>query len=402
MTKALPRLLPLLLGGLSAIPPMAVDMYLPAFPVIAKNLGASEDHVQFSLMTFFAGLMLGQLFYGPLSDRFGRKPLIYLGLVAFAIASLGCVFAADARQLSILRFVQGVGGSIGMVVSLAIVRDLYTGKQAARLLSLVVLVLGAAPVVAPLLGSMVISVSSWRIIFVILALFGMMLLGFAAAILPETRSTELRAVSKPADSLRQYARLLVNGRYVPFVLAVSIAQAGFFAYLSASAPAFITVFGLSPFVFSLVFATNALGMMAAARVTPRLLDRFHAATIVRIALLVYLTAALILLAMTLSGQLSAVSLAVVLFVVVATLGCIMPVSSALAMEHVGAVAGTAAALLGAFQFGVGALASGVTAALSNGSVLPMVGCIAVCGLVATLIAFTAFPKDRLQDSDLKL
>jgi DHA1 family bicyclomycin/chloramphenicol resistance-like MFS transporter len=381
---------------------MAVDMYLPAFPVIAKNLGASEDHVQFSLMTFFAGLMLGQLFYGPLSDRFGRKPLIYLGLVAFAIASLGCVFAADARQLSILRFVQGVGGSIGMVVSLAIVRDLYTGKQAARLLSLVVLVLGAAPVVAPLLGSMVISVSSWRIIFVILALFGMMLLGFAAAILPETRSTELRAVSKPADSLRQYARLLVNGRYVPFVLAVSIAQAGFFAYLSASAPAFITVFGLSPFVFSLVFATNALGMMAAARVTPRLLDRFHAATIVRIALLVYLTAALILLAMTLSGQLSAVSLAVVLFVVVATLGCIMPVSSALAMEHVGAVAGTAAALLGAFQFGVGALASGVTAALSNGSVLPMVGCIAVCGLVATLIAFTAFPKDRLQDSDLKL
>jgi DHA1 family bicyclomycin/chloramphenicol resistance-like MFS transporter len=381
---------------------MAVDMYLPAFPVIAKDLGASEDHVQFSLMTFFAGLMLGQLFYGPLSDRFGRKPLIYLGLVAFAIASLGCVFAADARQLSILRFVQGVGGSIGMVVSLAIVRDLYTGKQAARLLSLVVLVLGAAPVVAPLLGSMVISVSSWRIIFVILALFGMMLLGFAAAILPETRSTELRAVSKPADSLRQYARLLVNGRYVPFVLAVSIAQAGFFAYLSASAPAFITVFGLSPFVFSLVFATNALGMMAAARVTPRLLDRFHAATIVRIALLVYLTAALILLAMTLSGQLSAVSLAVVLFVVVATLGCIMPVSSALAMEHVGAVAGTAAALLGAFQFGVGALASGVTAALSNGSVLPMVGCIAVCGLVATLIAFTAFPKDRLQDSDLKL
>lgn len=402
MTKALPRLLPLLLGGLSAIPPMAVDMYLPAFPVIAKDLGASEDHVQFSLMTFFAGLMLGQLFYGPLSDRFGRKPLIYLGLVAFAIASLGCVFAADARQLSILRFVQGVGGSIGMVVSLAIVRDLYTGKQAARLLSLVVLVLGAAPVVAPLLGSMVISVSSWRIIFVILALFGMMLLGFAAAILPETRSTELRAVSKPADSIRQYARLLVNGRYVPFVLAVSIAQAGFFAYLSASAPAFITVFGLSPFVFSLVFATNALGMMAAARVTPRLLDRFHAATIVRIALLVYLTAALILLAMTLSGQLSAVSLAVVLFVVVATLGCIMPVSSALAMEHVGAVAGTAAALLGAFQFGVGALASGVTAALSNGSVLPMVGCIAVCGLVATLIAFTAFPKDRLQDSDLKL
>jgi DHA1 family bicyclomycin/chloramphenicol resistance-like MFS transporter len=209
-------------------------------------------------------------------------------------------------------------------------------------------------------------------------------------------------VSKPADSIRQYARLLVNGRYVPFVLAVSIAQAGFFAYLSASAPAFITVFGLSPFVFSLVFATNALGMMAAARVTPRLLDRFHAATIVRIALLVYLTAALILLAMTLGGQLSAVSLAVVLFVVVATLGCIMPVSSALAMEHVGAVAGTAAALLGAFQFGVGALASGVTAALSNGSVLPMVGCIAVCGLVATLIAFTAFPKDRLQDSDLKL
>jgi DHA1 family bicyclomycin/chloramphenicol resistance-like MFS transporter len=381
---------------------MAVDMYLPAFPVIAKDLGASEHHIQFSLMAFFAGLMLGQLFYGPLSDRFGRKPLIYFGLVAFVLASLGCAFVADARQLNILRFVQGVGGSIGMVISLAIVRDLLTGKKAARLLSLVVLVLGAAPVVAPLLGSMVISVSSWRMIFVILALFGMLLLGLAALLLPETRPTELRAASRPADSIQQYARLLVNGRYIPFVLAVSIAQAGFFAYLSASAPAFITVFGLSPFVFSLVFATNALGMMAAARVTPRLLDRFRAQRIVRVTLLVYLTAALILLAMTLSGQLSAGSFAVVLFIVVGTLGCIMPVSSALAMEHVGAVAGTAAALLGAFQFGVGALASGVTAAFSNGSVLPMVGCIAGCGLVATLIAFTAFPNDRLQDSDLNL
>jgi DHA1 family bicyclomycin/chloramphenicol resistance-like MFS transporter len=380
---------------------MAVDMYLPAFPAIARDLGVSEDHIQFSLMAFFAGLMLGQLFYGPLSDRFGRKPLVYFGLVAFAVASLGCVFAADARQLTILRFVQGVGGSIGMVISLAIVRDLYTGKKAARLLSLVVLVLGAAPVVAPLLGSMVISVSPWRMVFVILALFGMLLLGLTLLFLPETRSADLRAISRPTDSLRQYGRLLVNGQYIPFVLAVSIAQAGFFAYLSASAPAFITVFGLSPFAFSLVFATNAIGMMAAARMTPYLMDRFRAQKIVRVALLVYLAAALILLVMTLMDQLSVVSFAVILFVVVATLGCVMPLSSVLAMEHVGPVAGTAAALLGAFQFGTGALASGITAALSKGSVLPMVGCIAVCGLVSTLIAFKAFPQDRLQEDRLQ-
>lgn len=392
-----PLYLPLILGSLSAIPPMAIDMYLPALPMIASDIGTDEGSIQFSLMMFFAGLMLGQLFYGPLSDRFGRKPLIYFGLVVFAVASFICVFATRAVELNLLRFAQGLGGSIGMVISIAVVRDLYTGLTASRLLSLVVMVLGVAPIVAPLLGSTIISVASWRIIFVLLGLFGVVLLGFVVAILPETRLAELRNVSRPADSLRHYAHLLVNRRFIPFVLALSIAQAGFFAYLSASASVFISVFGMSPLGYSILFAANAIGLMVAARTSPPLLAKFGAYRIVRTALIVYLIAAVALLIFVVTGFASLPYFAGLLFIAVTMLGFVMPLCSLLAMEGFGVIAGTAAALMGAFQFGLGALASGVTAAFPSASALPMVTCIAVCGLVATVIALTAFPDRRPHD-----
>jgi DHA1 family bicyclomycin/chloramphenicol resistance-like MFS transporter len=383
----------LILGSLSAIPPLAIDMYLPALPVIAGDLASDEGSIQFSLMAFFAGLMLGQLFYGPLADRYGRKPLLYFGLTLFVAASLGCAFAGTARDLSILRFVQGLGGSVGMVMSFAIVRDLYTGLRAGHLLSLVVMVLGVTPIVAPLFGSVIIAITSWRMIFLVQGVMAAILLVFVARYLPETRSVGLRRQTNPAAILRNYGGLLVNKRYIPFVLAVSVAQAGFFAYLSASAPIFIATFGLSPFAFSVAFALNAFGMMAGARSSAVVLRKFRAGHIVRIALAVYLVSALVLLAMSMAGALSLLPFAAALLIIITALGFIMPLGSMLAMESVGPIAGTAAALMGAFQFGFGALSSAAMGAFSDGSAFPMAACIFVCALVATSLSVLAFPKN---------
>jgi DHA1 family bicyclomycin/chloramphenicol resistance-like MFS transporter len=391
-TERLPASLVLVLGGLSAIPPLATDMYLPALPAIAADLGSDEGSIQFSLMAFFAGLMLGQLFYGPLADRYGRKPLLFMGLAIFVASSLGGAFVGNARDLNILRFVQGLGGSVGIVMSVAIVRDLFTGFKASHLLSLVVMVLGVTPIIAPLFGSAIIAGGSWRIVFLVQGLLGVVLMLGVARKLPETRAVALRKETSVEQTFRNYARLLVNTRYMPFVLVVSIAQAGFFAYLSASAPVFIATFGMSPFAFSVAFALNALGMVACARMSAFVHRRIRADHIVRGALVVYLLAAVALAAMSATGAVSLLPFAGTLFVIVATLGFIMPLSTLLAMESVGAIAGTAAALMGAFQFGTGALSSAAMGAFADGTALPMAACIFVCALVATVLSMLAFPK----------
>lgn len=387
-----PRFLAVILCCLSAIGPLAIDMYLPALPRIAGDLHADEGSIQLSLMTFFAGLMLGQLVYGPLSDKLGRKPLIYLGLGVFIPASFACAFVTDAHQLIALRFVEGVGGSIGLVISFAVVRDLYAGSAAGRLQSLIAMTLGVSPIVAPLIGSAAVSAGSWRLIFVTLGVFAIVLLAFVVFKLPETRLSELRRVSRPADTLKYFSHLLANRHFIPFVLSLCIAQAGFFAYLSASASVFISFLGMTPLGYSVIFAVNALGLVFAAKLSPTVVERFGAYLVVRTALATYLVVAVALLAMTASGTAMFLPVAALLFVLVFTLGFIMPLSSVLAMESFGAISGTAAALMGAFQFGAGAIASGLTGAFANGTATPMASIIAVCGVVSTVIAMTAYPE----------
>ena len=381
-----------ILGSLSALGPLAIDMYLPALPVIAADLHVDEGMMQFSLMAFFAGLMLGQLFYGPVSDRTGRKPMIYVGLALFAGASLGCAFASSASQLAAWRFGQGLGGSIGMVIGLAVVRDLYTGRAAARLIALMMIVLGVAPILAPLIGTFITSLLPWRALFVILALFGAASAALVAIALPETRAVELRSRVHPGVVLRRYLHLAASRHYLPYVAATAIAQAGFFAYLAGSSFVFISVHGLSPTAYSLIFALNALGLMAGARLGPALMGRFRPQTIVRAALVAYAMAALTLLGLELGGGAGLVALSALLFVVVTSVSFVMPLCGAMALEAYGAIPGTAAALMGAIQFGAGTLASLAVGLAANGTALPMIATIAVSGVLACVVAFSAFPK----------
>jgi len=383
-----------ILASLGALGPLAIDMYLPALPVIAADLHVDEGAIQLSLMAFFAGLMLGQLFYGPLSDRTGRKPTIYVGLALFVGASLGCAFASTAGQLVAWRFVQGLGGSIGMVIGRAVVRDLYTGRTAVRLVALMMMVLGLAPILAPLIGSLIISFLTWQALFVVLALFGAacgVLVGFA---LPETRAAELRTPVHPCTVLRHYLQLAVSRRYIPYVAAMAIAQAGFFAYLAGSSFVFISLHGLSPTVYSLIFALNAFGLMAGAQLGPALMGRFRPQAIVRTALTAYTVAALALTGLELAGGAGLVALSTLLFVVITSISFVMPLCGVMALEAHGAISGTAAALMGAFQFGAGTLASLAVGLAADGTALPMVAIIAVSGAVACLIAFNAFPKPQ--------
>ncbi|MBV2205662.1 MAG: multidrug effflux MFS transporter [Pseudomonas sp.] len=389
-----PARIALVLGSLGALGPLAIDMYLPALPVIAADLHVDEGAIQLSLIAFFAGLMLGQLFYGPLSDRTGRKPMIYVGLALFIGASLGCAFAATAGQLVAWRFAQGLGGAIGMVIGLAVVRDLYMGRTAARLVAWMMIVLGVAPILAPLIGTFITSFLPWQALFVVLALFGVAsgaLVGFA---LPETRAAELRTPIHPDAVLHRYLHLALSRRYIPYVAASAIAQAGFFAYLSGSSFIFISLHGLSPTVYSLIFALNAFGLMAGAQLGPALMGRFQPQVIVRTALAAYTVAALALTGLELAGGAGLVALSALLFVVITSVSFVRPLCGVMALEAYGAISGTAAALMGAFQFGAGTLAALAVSLAANGTAFPMIATIAVSGTVSCLVAFSAFPKPQ--------
>lgn len=391
MVKNHSRFIAPVLGALGAIGPLATDLYLPVLPAIAADLGAGEGALQLSLMTFFAGIMIGQLLFGPLSDRLGRKPIIYAGMLVFGCSSLGCALSDTAGQLVAWRLLQGMGGSIGMVVGLAMVRDLYTGRAASSLLGLMMAVQGIAPIIAPALGTAITAFVPWQTLFFILTGFALFCMVLTALILPETRSAELRTNSRLSAVLHNYLGLFANRHYLSFNLVCALVMGGFFAYLAGSSFVFIAVHGISPAAYSAIFATNALGLMAGAQLSSRLARRWRPVSIIRFTLALYFAAGLLLTVLEWLGLAHVVVLSVLLFVVVTMMAFVRTLGSVLAMETVGAIAGTAAALLGALGFGAGALAAFLVGAFANGSGLPMAATIAVCGLLGCLVAAFMFP-----------
>ncbi|WP_137922190.1 multidrug effflux MFS transporter [Hydrogenophaga sp. 2FB] len=390
--------LALILGLLSAIGPFAIDMYLPALPDIGRSLGAEVGAVQFSLTAFFLSLGVGQLLYGPVSDMVGRKPPLYFGLVLFTLASVGCALATDIETLVALRFLQGLGAAAGMAIPRAVVRDLHTGADAARLMSLLMLVFSVSPILAPLVGSGVIALTGWRGVFWAVALASVAGLALVYGALKETRSEAERVESSLGSALRAYGVLLRDWHYLGLVGIGATAMAGFFVYLAGSPFVLINHYGLTPTQYSLAFSLNAVAFIGASQFTGVLGQRFGLVRLVKFAATASgLTMAVLLGYYLLGGDELAV-LMVLYFIASAFMGLVIPTASVLALEKHGAIAGTASALMGTLQMLLGAAAMGIVSLFATGKPLPMVIGMAggaLLGVALTWITLSGDPQELL-------
>jgi DHA1 family bicyclomycin/chloramphenicol resistance-like MFS transporter len=374
----------ILLGALTAMGPLAIDMYLPSFPAIADELGTTTAAVQATAAAYFLGLAFGQAFYGSFSDRVGRKIPLYVGLVLFIVASIGCALATSVEALAVLRFVQALGGCAEMVVARAVVRDRFDERDGIRVLSLLLLVMGVAPILAPTIGGQLLLVFGWRSVFWTLAAYGVAGLVAVVTLLPETLPPARRREHSFGRLLHVYGMLLRDRRYMAYVLAGSFIISGMFAYIAGSPFVFIELFGVSPDRFGLFFGANAFGLIAASQVNGRLAHRIDPRRIVRVVLPVSAMAGLTLLGTTLTGIGGFPALLVPLFVFVSSLGFVLPNTTVLAMAPHGSVAGSASALMGTVQFLLGAVAGGLIGVLANGTAVPLAAVVAGCGIAAVL------------------
>jgi MFS transporter, DHA1 family, multidrug resistance protein len=374
------------LGLLAAIGPFAIDMYLPALPSISNDLGATTAATQMTLMAFFVAFGACQIVYGPVADMVGRKPPLYFGLSLFAIGGIGCGLAPSVEWLIFFRFVQGIGAAASMVIPRAIIRDLHTGIEATRLMSLVMLVFSVSPILAPLTGSGLIAAFNWRAVFVavtIAALLGLVLVAF---LLPETRPAAARIRTGLGGVLAGYGGLIRDLRFLGLTFIGGLGMASFFAFLANSSFVYIDHFGLTPTEYSFAFSVNAIGFIGASQFSARLAIRFGIARVVMTAVTLYAAMAVLLFATTLAGVDSLPVLMTMLFLAFACLGLVIPSTMVLALEEHGPIAGMASALGGTLQFLTGSLMIVISSVFFDGTSFPMVATIVACALGAFALA----------------
>jgi DHA1 family bicyclomycin/chloramphenicol resistance-like MFS transporter len=374
------RTLALVLGAMAAMGPFSVDMYLPAFPALGASLDASPGAVQATLAVYFLGMAAGQVFYGPLADRFGRRPPLFAGLGLFALASALCALAPGIESLMAARLAQALGGCSGMVIARAVVRDVTDERGAVRLMASLMLVMGVAPILAPLVGGALLPVFGWRGIFVVLALYGAALLVVVALFLPETLPRDRRRRDGIGATLRIWAGLLGDRRFMGRALAGAFVIGGMFAYIVGAPFVFMDLHGVQPGHFGFYFGANAIGIIGAGQVAARLAQRVEPARLLPFALAGAGAAGLALLATTATGLGGFQGIVATLFLYVASIGAVLPLTVALAMGPHGRIAGNASALIGTLQFGIGAVVGGLLGLLQDGTALPMAAVIAACGV----------------------
>ncbi|HET6480666.1 MAG TPA: multidrug effflux MFS transporter [Actinoplanes sp.] len=384
----------LVLGFLTALGPLTIDTYLPALPTITDDFGVTAAAVQLTLTGTLVGLALGQLLIGPLSDAVGRRVPLLAGVGVHLIASVLCVVAPNLAILGGLRVLQGLGAAAAAVVAMAIVRDLFSGFAAAKLFSRLMLVVGVAPILAPTIGGQTLQFTSWRGVFVVLTVAAAAILAATAIVLPETLPAERRRSGGIAGTIRDYGRLFTDRVYVGLILVVGLAMAALFAYVSGSSYVLQDGFGLSEQQFAYVFAGGAVGLIGATQLNVRLLRRWTPQQILGGALLAGLGFGLVLLVLAVTETGGLVGVLIPLWLVLAMVGLVMPNAPAIALSRHGEAAGTAAALLGAVQFGVGALAAPLVGVLGVGAAAMAV---VVFGgmLAATLVCFLVVQPHRL-------
>ncbi|AZO22982.1 Bcr/CflA family efflux MFS transporter [Mesorhizobium sp. M1E.F.Ca.ET.045.02.1.1] len=382
------------LGLLSAIGPFAIDMYLPALPSIGEDLKAGTAAVQMSLLIFFLSMGFGQIVVGPISDMVGRKLPLYAGLALFMVGGVGSATAPNIEWLIAFRFLQGLGASAGMAMPRAIVRDLHTGNEAAKLMSLLMLVFSVSPILAPLTGSQIIESFGWRAVFWTVTGAAALATILLATSLNETRSVEERANSSFGTALAGYRYLMGDRNFLGLTAIAGFGIASFFVYLSSSSFILIGHYGLSPSVYSVFFSINAVAFIGMSQLTGMLADRFGLKRVVWVAVTGYATVMVALFAIMASGVDRLDVMAALLFVGYGFLGLVIPTTSVLAMEEHGEIAGTASALMGTLHFAIGALAMGVAGIFFDGTPLPMVAGITLCAVISFSLAKLTLGRAR--------
>jgi DHA1 family bicyclomycin/chloramphenicol resistance-like MFS transporter len=374
-------LLVVILAALTAFSPLSVDMYLPSFPQIAADFGVSVARVELSLATFFFGLAFGQMLYGTATDRFSRKFPLYVGLSIYCLASIACAFAPNVETLIILRLFQALGACAGIVIARATVRDLFDHRESARVFSLLMLVMGVAPILAPLAGGYVALFFGWRAIFAVVSVISAISLAAVYRFLPETKA--------PNPNLRLnktfgiYLNILKDKGFLGFALAGGLAQAGMFAYITGAPFVFIELFGVPAEYFGWIFGSNALGMIALSQINARFVSSYNPTKILRVCL--FVTAFFSLLLM-LAGifNFGFWGVTIPIFLYVASLGMILPNATAGALAGQTENAGSASALIGTLQYGLAAIASSLVSYFNIGTTRVITAIIGTCGIAAFL------------------
>ena len=380
------------LGLLAAVGPFAIDMYLPALPTIAADLNTSVGATQATLTAFFLAFGLTQLIYGPWSDQVGRKPPLYLGLTIFAIGSVGCVFAPSIEWLTASRFLQGVGGAVVMVIPRAVIRDMYTGTQATRLMALVMLVISVSPMLAPLAGSLLILVSGWRAIFAVLCVAAILSLLVTRFALPETLAPGNRQPVNLRSLMRGTRTLMTSPAFLGPTFVGGFGMASFFVFIASASFVYTGEFGLSEVGFSLAFAANAIGFFAASQLAAPVGARLGMARTVALATTGFATMTVLLLALVMAGFGSFPVIVTCLFLANACLGFVIPTTMVMALDDHGDIAGLASSLGGTLQMVAGGVMITLAGPFFDGTALPMVGAIALCGVIAFVISRIALAR----------
>ncbi|MDR0481060.1 MAG: Bcr/CflA family multidrug efflux MFS transporter [Gallionellaceae bacterium] len=374
----------ILMGALTAVGPLSIDMYLPSFPAITHDLPGAV-HVELTLAAFFIGVASGQLFYGPVSDRFGRKPPLHVGLALFALASLGAAQASSMEALVAWRFLQGLGGCAGMVIARAVVRDRCTPVEVARTFSLLMQVMGLAPILAPMLGGLLLKFAVWRALFAALALFAVVCWFFVWKTLTESLPSHDAEPLHLGRVLRHYLALLRHRPFMACTLSSGLASSGMFAYIAGSPFVVMELHGLTPQQYGWMFGANAFGIIAASRLNMLLLRRYSMMALLRTGLLVAALTGSLLVLLLLFKLLSLPLLLAGFFIFIFSMGLISPNGGAIALADQRAQAGTASALMGTLQFTLATLAGASLSVWHDGTALPLLTVMACCGVGACLL-----------------
>ncbi|KUO23054.1 multidrug effflux MFS transporter [Streptomyces dysideae] len=382
-------LVTLVLGGLTATPPLAMDMYLPSLPEVTESLHAPAATVQLTLTACLAGMAAGQLVVGPMSDRWGRRRPLLAGLALYVVATVLCALAPTIELLVAFRLAQGLAGAAAIVIARAVVRDLYDGVAMARFFSTLMLIGGVAPIIAPLIGGQILRVTDWRGVFVVLTVVGVLLGGLVWAKLPETLPPAERHGGGVGEALRAMRDLLADRAFSGYMLAGGFAFATLFAYIAASPFVIQEIYGASPQTFSLLFGLNSVGLVVVGQINGKLLvGRVSLDRVLAVGLAVVIAAATALLLMSLDvfGEAGLVPVAAALFVLMSAMGVALPNAQSLALMRTKHGAGSASALLGTSSFLIGAVASPLVGIAGEDTAVPM----AVVQLAAALVALGCF------------